>query len=141
MSLAGAVVDILAAYLLQQTDFSKCAYTYTELTASCESDECSHLKLPSKTCYCCYLYESRDDGGCETPLLLSKQTYFTSISSCEVIPNQLQPMLYCLGLLSLLSVLVNVVFFFMTTPIRYPGEKDADNDGNSKSSSLHKQPM
>ena len=106
----------MAAYFLEQTDFSRCSYTPDALTASCESDICPHLRVPARSCYCCYLYEYRDNGGCETPLLAAKQTYFSSVSSCDVIPNALQPLLYSLSALSVAGTLVNILFLFKSSP-------------------------
>eukprot|EP00731_Ephydatia_muelleri_P025988 Em0018g88a len=110
-NLAAVVVDILGAYLLQNTDFSRCSYTSSPATVHCNTTSCPALTVPSNTCSCCYLYNNRAYAGCETILLTAKQTYFVSVGSCLSVPGMLVPMLYALGCLEVLGIVVSITLF------------------------------
>ena len=105
------VVDILGAHLIQNTDFSHCSYTSSPSTVHCNTTSCPTLTVPSSTCYCCHLYDSRAYSGCETTLLTAKQTYFVSVGSCPLVPGMLLPMLYTLGCLEVLGTVVSIALF------------------------------
>ena len=114
----------MAAFLLQRTNFTQCAYTNNGTTVSCASPVCPNLELQARTCYCCYLYDYRTNGGCSTPLLLAKQTYFSGVDSCSAISNTLQPMLSAMGGLNLLAAIISMVYVFQSNPILYQEQQD-----------------
>ena len=117
-------MDTLAAYMLHRTDFSRCLYTDIRLAIDCDSEICSNMHLAPNTCYCCYLYNNREAKGCDTPFLLDKQTYFEGIDSCDVLMKRLHPMLVTVGLLCLVSTVLNIVFLFKSRPVRYYVKSD-----------------
>ena len=115
----------MAAFLLQRTDFTQCAYTSSVMMVSCASSVCPNLRLQASTCYCCYLYDTRTKGGCDTPLLLAKQTYFSGVDSCSAIISTLQPMLSTMAGLNLLAAVMSMVYIFQSNPIVYQEERDS----------------
>ena len=128
--IVGFILDIIAAYQLQNTDFTQCAYTGTNTTVSCSSPTCPTLALPARTCYCCYLYDSRTEGGCDSPMFLAKQTYFSGVESCTGIDSFLRPLLSSTGGINLLAAIISVVYVFQTDPVQYRDEKGATKAGN-----------
>lgn len=127
----GAILDIMAAFLLQRTDFTLCAYTSSATTIFCTSPVCPNLEVQARTCYCCYLYDYRTKGGCGTPLLLAKQTYFSGVDSCSAITSTLQPMLSAMGGLNLLAAIMSVVYIFQSNPIAYQGQRDSSTHNSN----------
>ena len=125
-------MDIIAAYLLQRTDFNQCAYTSVNATVSCSSPVCSSLTLPARTCYCCYLYDSLTEGGCNTPMYLARQTYFSGVDSCSDITTTLQPMLSAMGGINLLASIISMVYVFQTNPIVYSDKEDSAPAANEQ---------
>lgn len=123
--LIAAILDFMAAFLLQRTDFTQCAYTSSNTTVSCASPICPSLELHARTCYCCYLYDSRTKGGCNTPLLLAKQTYFSGVDSCNDVTDTLQPMLSAMGGLNLVAAIISMVYVFQSNPILHHKEKSS----------------
>lgn len=140
---------MMSSYMLYRTDFSRCLHTDTHLAVDCDTGICPNLKLPPNTCYCCYLYRDRKTKGCDTPFLLDKSAYFVGVESCDVIPQQLYPMVTTVGLLCLLSTILNFVFLFKSRPVQYyvksekqdREEEDEDDEGDERgvvSNFLHK---
>ena len=127
----GAILDIMAAFLLQRTDFTLCAYTDSATTVFCASPVCPNLEVQARTCYCCYLYDHRTKGGCDTPLLLAKQTYFSGVDSCSVITSTLQPMLGAMGGLNLLAAIMSMVYIFQSNPIAYQEQRDSSTHNSN----------
>ena len=121
----GAILDIMAAFLLQRTDFTQCAYTSSAIMVSCASPVCPNLQVQANTCYCCYLYDTRTKGGCDTSLLLAKQTYFSGVDSCSAITSTLQPMLSTMAGLNLLAAVMSMVYIFQSNPIVYQEQRDS----------------
>lgn len=109
----------MSSYMLYRTDFSRCLHTDTHLAVDCDTEICSNLNLPPNSCYCCYLYRDRKAKGCNTPFLLDKSAYFIGVESCDVILQKLYPMVTSVGLLSLLSTVLNLVFLFKSRPVYY----------------------
>ena len=119
-TISATIVDMMAAYMLHRTDFSRCLHTGdSDLAVDCDSTTCPYLELPPNTCYCCYLYHHRKTRGCHTPFLLDKQTYFEGVESCSVIPDRLNPMLTTVGVLCIVSTALNILFLFKSRPVRY----------------------
>ena len=121
----------MAAFLLQRTDFTQCAYASSATTVPCASPVCPNLEVQARTCYCCYLYDHHTREGCDTPLLLAKQTYFSGVDSCSAITSTLQPMLSTMGGLNLLAAIISMVYIFQSNPIVYQERR------NPKSLSTH----
>lgn len=119
VTISATIIDTMSSYMLYRTDFSRCLHTDTHITVDCDTEICSNLNIPPNTCYCCYLYRDRKAKGCDTPFLLDKSAYFIGVESCDVIPKRLYPMVTAVGLLSLLSTILNLVFFFKSRPVRY----------------------
>lgn len=119
-TIPAAIMDMLAAYMLHQTEFSRCLHTGdTDLAVDCDSTTCPYLHLPPNTCYCCYLYHHRKTRGCHTPFLLDKPTYYEGVESCSVLSDRLNPMLTIVGLLCIVSTALNIIFLFKNRPVRY----------------------
>lgn len=140
VTIAAAIMDTMSSYMLYRTDFSRCLHTDTHLAVDCDTGICSNLNLPPNTCYCCYLYRDRKAKGCDTPFLLDKSAYFIGVESCDVIPQKLYPMVTTVGLLSLLSTILNLVFFFKSRPVYYyvKGEKEGEGERGLFSNVLQK---
>ena len=130
--LIGAILDLMAAYLLHRTDFTQCAYSSSNTTVSCPSPICPTLTLQPRTCYCCYLYTSRTGGNCNTPMYLAKQTYFSGVESCSDISDTLQPMISTMGALNLAAAIVSVVYVFQNRPIQYQRDRDSQKASNQR---------
>ena len=126
----------MAAFLLQRTDFTQCAYTSSVMMVSCASPVCPNLQLQASTCYCCYLYNTRTKGGCDTPLLLAKQTYFSGVDSCSAITSTLQPMLSTMAGLNLLAAVMSMIYIFQSNPIVYQEERDSKPPSTHNSNKL-----
>ena len=122
--LIGTILDFLAAYLLHRTDFTQCAYTSSSTTVPCSSPACPSITLQARTCYCCYLYASRTQGGCHTPMYLAKQTYFSGVESCSDISNTLKLMLSSVGAVNLVAAIVSVIYVFQNRLNMYHGKKE-----------------
>lgn len=131
----GAILDIIATFLLQRTDFTQCAYTSNATTVFCTSPACPNLEVQARTCYCCYLYDYHTKGSCSTPLLLAKQTHFSGVESCSTIASTLQPMLSVMGGLNLLAAIISVVYIFQSNPILYHKQRAQDSRSPSTHSS------
>lgn len=133
-----AVMDILAAYMLHRTDFSRCLHTKTHIIVDCDSKTCSNLRLPPNTCYCCYLYKGRKSKDCSSPFLLDKTPYFEGVASCGVLRDVLCPMVLVVALLEVLSTVLNIIFLFKNRPIRYSegktSEQQEEGEGEEKGS-------
>ena len=130
--LIGVILDFMAAYLLHRTDFTQCAYTSSSATVTCPSPTCPNITLQARTCYCCYLYASRTQGGCHTPMYLAKQTYFSGVNSCSDISNTLKLMLSSVGAVNLAAAIVSVVCVFQNSLNLYRGEKDSTQASNQQ---------
>lgn len=126
----------MAAFLLQRTDFTLCAYTSSATTISCTSPLCPSLEVQPRTCICCYLYDTRTKGGCETPLFLAKQTYFSGVDSCSAITSTLQPMLSAMGGLNLLAAVMSMVYIFQSNPIVYQEQRDSESPATHNSNKI-----
>ena len=131
----GTILDFLAAYLLHRTDFTQCAYTNSTATVPCSSPTCPSITLQARTCYCCYLYASRTQGGCHTPMYLAKQTYFSGVESCSDISNTLKVMLTNVGAVNLAAAIVSVVYVFQNRLNVYHGEKECTQASNQQKDS------
>ena len=137
--LVAAIIDTVAYFLLTNTNFSQCEYANRTTTASCSSPLCPTLELSPGTCYCCYLYNDRTAGGCDTQFLLGKQTVFSEVSSCEAISGVLQPILGTLCALNVSAAVMCVVYFFQTSPLRYlvkTTDKKAGQEKNTTTKSV-----
>ena len=131
----GTILDFLAAYLLHRTDFTQCAYTSSSATVSCSTPICPNITLQARTCYCCYLYDSRTQGDCETTMYLDKQTYFSGVESCSNISNTLPLMLSSVGAVNLGAAIVSVIYVFQNRLGTYHAEKECTQASNQDSSS------
>ncbi|XP_077987721.1 transmembrane protein 255B-like [Glandiceps talaboti] len=116
MAFIGAIVDGVGAGLVARTDFSQCVYKKSGGNVNCPegssggfldlfgTETCS-LKVPAKTCYCCYLYAERN---CETlSFSLSAQPYkYEGVKGCWEIEHTYNNLLWS-------SVACNVISFFV----------------------------
>lgn len=111
-----AIMDIIAATLLSQTDFNNCAYTPDSMEIACNNPSCSQTRLPPNTCYCCELLESQGDR-CKVPFLLGRQYYFSQVESCQDINEELELFLAILVVLHCVNVLLAIAGIFRTSPV------------------------
>ena len=130
--LTGAILDVMAAHLLGSTDFTACSYTNVATTVSCASSICPSLEVRARTCYCCHLYEERTENGCDSPLLLAKQTYFSGVDSCDALSSILYPMLSAMGGLSLAAAIISMVYVFQSNPVSYQDAEQVNSTQNGK---------
>ena len=128
VAITAAALDILAAYMLHRTDFSRCLHTNTHIIVDCDSETCSDLRLSPNTCYCCYLYKGHKSKDCSSPFLLDKTPYFEGVASCSVLRDVLCPMVLVVALLEVLSTVLNIIFLFKNRPIHYYKGKTSEQE-------------
>ena len=116
--LTAAIIDGIAAYFLQRTNFRECSYTSTALVSPCDNSDCSGIEFPANTCYCCHILETLQDQ-CEVPLLMGQKYYFSSVKSCMSVGGELRIMLSILTVLHIVNSIICVVGVFKTSSIEH----------------------
>ena len=116
--LTAAIIDGIAAYFLQRTNFGECSYTSTALVSPCDNSDCSGIEFPANTCYCCHILETLQDQ-CEVPLLMGRKYYFSSVKSCMSVASELRIMLSILTVLHIVNAIICVVGIFKTSSIEH----------------------
>ena len=116
--LTAAIIDGIAAYFLQRTNFRECSYTSTALVSPCDNSDCSGIEFPVNTCYCCHILETLQDQ-CEVPLLMGQKYYFSSVKSCMSVGGELRIMLSILTVLHIVNSIICVVGIFKTSSIEH----------------------
>ena len=114
--LCAFITDVIAAYLLQRTQFQHCSYTTDSMLSSCDNADCSGIQFPPNTCYCCHIMENIQ-SDCDIPLLFGKQYYFSNVDSCMDIAGGLRIKLCILPILHAFNAVLCVIGVCKTSPI------------------------
>lgn len=114
-SVCAAITDIIAAFLLQQVDFTYCAYTDVSTLSPCANPECSSVRFPRNTCYCCQIMEGLKHD-CDVTLLTGRQYYYSEVDSCFDIAIWLRVKLAILVILHIVNAVFDIASLCKTSP-------------------------
>ena len=126
------LTDSIGAFLLQQVNFQFCSHTRQSITSPCDKIECSAIRFPQNTCFCCHIMEGIK-SSCQVSLLTGRQYYYTEVESCAEIAVGLRIKLILLTILHTTNAIICIAGIFITSPIAKP-----TSDESVKFSSLAK---
>ena len=116
-SISGTITDSTGAFLLQQTDFRYCSYTESSIVSPCNKPECSAMRFPRNTCFCCYIMEGISTKNCEIALLTGRQYYYSEVNSCMEVAVGLRVKLIFLAMLHVINAVISVAGICKTSPL------------------------